>query len=173
MDLLYLNWPRRGDGEGGPPDADMATLARAVVAGGAAVFLGSGATSTGAGWTATGVGTWIAGVTTDWALRRLRMPREVTLTCTVDSATALTLFDQPGFSWCQRGQCVFLFGCDDLPRSIHVTVIMAALKSDPPGPLPDRCHGVLRPGTDGDFAELTRASLFAVHQRTDKTRLNP
>ena len=53
-----------------------------------------------------------------------------------------------------RGQCVFLFEPEGLPRSVDAASIVVALQRDPPGPLPNHCQGYLRPGTDGDFAEL-------------------
>jgi hypothetical protein len=167
VEIFYLNWPLREDGEAGPQNAVTESIARAVVAGGAAVFLGAGSHTPTTDWVATGPGTWVIDADADWPLRRLGMPRIVSLTCTTDATIARTLFDQASFQWHQRGQCVFLFGTDDVPRSVDAAAILRALKTDPPAPLPDLCHGFVRPGTDGDFAEVAIRDSERTRSLTD------
>ena len=70
-----------------------------------------------------------------------------------------TLFDQQGFDWTQRGQVAFVVeDVHDHPPKDSPNNFAACLKSDPPQCKLSGCIAMLRPGTDGDFAEFHTAS---------------
>ncbi|WP_191083099.1 hypothetical protein [Roseococcus microcysteis] len=148
----HLLWPRRADGEAGPPEATVAALAAALGAVADTLFLAEASQAP-------------HRLAAPWSLRRQGAPAAIGLVQTRDPAVIATLFDQPGFDWTQRGQMVWLFPPDAPPCAD--ADILAAMAEDPPGTLPAACTGLLRPGTDGDFAELAtrdaalRAALLA------------
>jgi uncharacterized protein YqcC (DUF446 family) len=67
-----------------------------------------------------------------------------------------TLFDQQGFDWNLRGQLVFVLGDNDTIERATASPdnFATCLQSDPPRRAPQGCIALLRPGTDGDFAEF-------------------
>lgn len=148
----HLLWPRRADGEAGPPAATVAALAAALGAVAETLFLAEASQAP-------------RRLAAPWSLRRQGAPAAIGLVRTRDPALIATLFDQPGFDWTQRGQMVWLFP-PDAPLCADAE-ILATLADDPPEALPAACTGLLRPGTDGDFAELAtrdaalRAALLA------------
>lgn len=148
----YLLWPHRADGEAGPAGSAIMALAAALGAMADTLFLAE----------ATQAPRRLAA---PWSLRRQGAPAAIGLVRTRDPVVIATLFDQAGFDWTQRGQMVWLFP-PDAPPCADVE-ILATMDQDPPAALPSACTGLLRPGTDGDFAELAtrdptlRAALLA------------
>ncbi|TCH99714.1 hypothetical protein EJV46_03295 [Roseococcus sp. SYP-B2431] len=71
-----------------------------------------------------------------------------------------TLFDQQGFDWNLRGQLAFVLEGRDtnIPPIALPDSFAACLEADPPRCAPQGCIAILRPGTDGDFAEFHAAS---------------
>lgn len=149
----FLTWPPRADGEAGPPPATIARIAEILAASAPALFLATGpdqAPET--PWTQAGTATQQRIATTSGTLRRQGAPPRLRLVLTQDTATLAGAFDQPGFDWTQRGQLILLLEpAASLPPPADIFATMA---SDPPDTLPPTCIALLRPGTDGDFAEL-------------------
>jgi hypothetical protein len=129
------------------------TIAAALCTLGLVVFLGGPGCVTSNEWRPIDRG-W-AGVSKgrlDWLLGK----RSFRFIASRDEKVIETLFDQQGFDWTLRGQAAFVLEDNDtikppidLPDSFAAT-----LASDPPQRVPRDCIAILRPGTDGDFAEL-------------------
>lgn len=135
----YLDWEPRDDGEAGLPDAAIQRLAAALAAAALVVFPAA---------VAAGPATAVP-----WLLRRHGAPARARVVRSRDPGEIATLFDQTGFDWTQRGQLVLLFDPATPPAAVAPELLFAAM-ADPDSPPPAPCAGVLRPGTDGDFAEL-------------------
>jgi len=153
--VAFLGWPLREDGEAGLPDACAKRLASGLGAGALVAFLAAaGPTLATARWTQDGAGTWSISATGSGLFRRRGAPARCRVVASRDPAVIASLFDQPGFDWTQRGQLVFLLPpCDGAPP-LTPAEVFDAMADDPPRRPPAACIGLMRPGTDGDFAEL-------------------
>lgn len=155
-DTAYLVWPPRADGEAGVPPSVAAALAEALSRCTTVVFLGGeGDRQAGEGWQEAGPSTWTTAAPVPWTLRRQGAGWRAGLVCSRDPAVVATLFEQEGFDWTQCGQVAFLLHLGARCGDIEPKAVFAAMKESPPHVLPDACIGLMRPGTDGDFAELT------------------
>ena len=146
---------------GTPPVSVCQAVARGLCALGPVAFLGGSGGARADRWTADG-DSWV-GRTRDrsgwfhWSIRMLpfMMSR--------NPEVVVTLFAQPGFDWGLRGQMVFVFtngvSACGYPPAASLRQLAASFASDPPAVVPDDCIALLRPGTDGDFAEF-HASRF-------------
>jgi hypothetical protein len=70
-----------------------------------------------------------------------------------DTELVETLFDQTGFDWSQRGQFAVLFPINVAEADLSPKRIAQAIEEEHIDTIPGT-EGYLRPGDDGDFAEL-------------------
>ena len=136
----FIDWPLRSDGEPGPPDEAMHRLASALAACATVVFF-----------------TQHGHIAVPPGLRRQGMAATIGITWSRDAALVGSLFKQPGLDWSQRGQIVFLFPPDGPFGEPNTQALFATAAEDPPRNMPPGCTGLVRPGTDGAFAELATA----------------
>jgi hypothetical protein len=153
----YVIWDP-SDEDGTVPIEVSAVVATALCELGSVAFLGGPGALTSNSWQRLGEA-WV-GVSRrpfDW-LSRKPSPRFIV---SRDIRTIEGLFDQPGFDWTLRGQMAFLLEVDDFVNPAPVAspdALAACLEFDPPRRAPTGCIAILRPGTDGDFAEFNTAN---------------
>lgn len=148
----YLMWETTNESGTVAPEVRI-TIAAALCALGLVVFLGGPGCATSNEWRRADGG-W-AGVSKgrlDWLLRK----PSFRFLASRDEKVIETLFDQQGFDWTLRGQVAFVLRDSDTiepPKDLPDN-FSACLASDPPQRVPQDCIALLRPGTDGDFAEF-------------------
>lgn len=142
--------------DAGVPDEVAQRLGVALCAAADVLFLGGPAADLvpDPAWRACAVGTWCAAVRLPLRLRTPLRRRDIPLTFTRRPDVLAGAFDAPGFSWDLRGQTIWLFDPGSAPPRIDAAALDSGLDQDPPVALPFGSVGLLRPGTDGDFAEL-------------------
>ncbi len=72
---------------------------------------------------------------------------------TRDTALIRTMFDQAGFDWSQRTQFGLLFPTDTKVETLEPKIVAKAIADEAIDSI-SQAVGYLRPGDDGDFAEL-------------------
>ena len=84
----------------------------------------------------------------------VRLPGEISRLCiSSEPETIVTLFEQVGFDWTQRGQLVILLSADTHVAALEPARLAEDLAQEQIDKLPTAL-GYVRPGDDGDFAEL-------------------
>lgn len=152
----YLVWETGGDDETVAPEIRLA-IATALCTMGHVVFLGGPGCEPSNQWQSVDGG-WV-GVSKGrfgWLSRK----PEFRFVASRDLHVVKTLFDQVGFDWNLRGQAAFVLDDDGTgrPPADPPNDFAASLTTDPPRHAPRDCIAILRPGTDGDFAEVHVAS---------------
>jgi len=129
------------------------TIAAALCNLGLVVFLGGPGGVTSNEWRQIDGG-WAGG--SPWRLGRLLRKSSLRFMASRDVKVVETLFDQPGFDWSLRGQAAYILENHDTtkPPMDYPDSFAVSLQSDPPQRAPPSCIAILRPGTDGDFAEF-------------------
>ncbi len=156
----YVIWDAVDENETVPPTV-RAAIATALWTLGPAVFLG-GVGAAGSNEWKESDGSW-TGVSQRLRDRILRKPG-LRFIATRNTKIIETLFDQQGFDWNLRGQMVFVLEGAHVIKSPNGSPdnFAACLKSDPPQHAPRGCIAILRPGTDGGFAEFHAISRHVV-----------
>lgn len=86
---------------------------------------------------------------------RLRgLPPAVMLISTRQPASAVQLFDDPGFPWSMQGQLALLSRADAPPPPIDERTLLALFSDEWATHTAAGLEGILRPGVDGDVAGL-------------------
>ncbi len=152
---MFLTWDDGGAVDAGVPEPVQERIASALGSLSRVVYLACPiGQQPDTAWSQTSAGHWNCSLrATDQMLRR-GSSRLVGLVCTREARVIAGMFDQIGFDWTSRGQLGLLFHPADDCGGVDPFQVLNTLSDDPPLRFPDGCIGVLRPGTDGGFAEL-------------------
>lgn len=153
---VFLTWDIGGSVDAGVPKLVRRRIASALGSESRVVYLANAIGKQSAtSWSQTSAGNWNLNLRATNQMVRGGSSRLVGLVCTREADVIAEMFDQIGFDWTLRGQLGLLFPPTDDCGDVDAHQVLSALSGDPPRHFPEGCMGVLRPGTDGDFAEVT------------------